>query len=361
MTSFQISPTTISSNLWGDRTSDFTIIHGDERIPVHEKVLVLWSDVFRGWFKHGMTESQTREVDLSDHPYSTDSLVTFLKLLYCKEVDINKDNVIMVYRWAHYFDLDAVMDPCTELLIPQIMLKSKELRRTFFQTVSNNNDHDLLARVRGEKSSQPLADSIQAFLLNISDQLQDSSYLFTNGRSNICFNRSSSSNSSVMDDGKVFVSMTSENKYNYIYNTQSPDSENVLHAKFIFDMIRGNMTMVFTNNLQSTAIRQPRPKKVAANPHPPSTYSAPSAPSTTSTPARRRTSLNITLCSFGYPDSTREGYMACSEGDIIAIDIVPGELTVTNQRTKQKETQSWTSSKTASFTLNGRVVLRILD
>ncbi|KAL0207929.1 hypothetical protein P9112_010516 [Eukaryota sp. TZLM1-RC] len=250
------------------------------------------------------------------------------------------------------------MNLCRDM-IREMLLKSKDLRRTFFQTVFDNDDHDLLVCVRGQGSSQPLAENLLTFLLDLSDQLQ---YPSTSSsiQPNICFGSSNnSSNNCVMGNGKVFVSMSNDNKNGLI--NDSGQSENLSRAKFVFDMVRGKMTMAFIKNSQPT-YQQPSAFGQSSS----FGYSTPpfgiaQKSTTTTAPTSTTKPPSITLCSIEYADLEKEGYIPCSEGDIIAIDIVSGELTVTNQRTEQKKTQSWTSSKTVSFTLNGRAVLRILD
>ncbi|KAL0207906.1 hypothetical protein P9112_010493 [Eukaryota sp. TZLM1-RC] len=329
---FRISRCAPISDLWANDSFDFTIIHGEERIPVHERVLVIWSKVFRGWFQHSVKESDKREADLSEHSYSTDSLLTFLKLLYCQQVVLDDDNVLMVYRWAHYFNVDVVMDKCVAMM-KQLWVKSAEWGRAFIQTVIENDDHDLIVAVHKKEPSQRLADTLPALLLDLTDEIQ---------YPHVAVKFVGSTDDHVMDDGKFYVKMSKH----CIYGSIKPAWRcfGIVQFKFCIDMMQGNVALRFTENQPPQPLQKSFSLFGTGRSH-----SFPDACET-----------DITLVSLQHPDFNQDNSIISDEKDIIAVKVVFYQLTISNVRTKQTETRFRTESGILDFCLIGCTVLRLL-
>ncbi|KAL0207921.1 hypothetical protein P9112_010508 [Eukaryota sp. TZLM1-RC] len=319
---FRISRCAPISDLWGNDSSDFTIIHGDERIPVHERVLVIWSEVFRGWFKHSVEESDKREGDLSEHRYSTDSLVTFLKLLYCQQVVLDEDNVLMVYRWVHYFNVDVVMNKCVAMM-KKLLVNSAEWRRAFIQTVIENDDHDLVRPT----------DSVIALLLDLTDEIHHPppTVKFVSYEGDYTFN-----------EGNVYVNMAEHCTFGAV---ASHKMHCILRFQFCIEMMQGNVALRFTEDgPQSLYSGRMLHSGVQCS------YSFPNAVET-----------DITIFSPQHPDFNEDNSILCDEKDIIDVNVASDQLTISNVRTKQTETRFRTESGTLDFCLIGSTVLRLLD
>ncbi|KAL0214164.1 hypothetical protein P9112_006348 [Eukaryota sp. TZLM1-RC] len=145
-TKVSLPSTKLTSELFNDKkTSDFVIQHGESQFHVHQWILSFYSPVFRRWFTTGMKEQESRKVDLSDHHLEAESLTSFLKLLYCFELNLSPEKIYPVYAWGHYFDVQDVTSHCIRLMKRQ--LDNPALKDRLLDILAEHEDKELMQQL----------------------------------------------------------------------------------------------------------------------------------------------------------------------------------------------------------------------
>ncbi|KAL0214165.1 hypothetical protein P9112_006349 [Eukaryota sp. TZLM1-RC] len=150
-TEVSLPSTKLTSELFNDKnTSDFVIQHGETQFHVHQWILSFYSPVFRRWFTTGMKEEESGKVDLSDHHLDAESLKSFLKLLYCFELNLSPEKIYPVYAWGHYFDVQDVTSHCIRLMKQQ--LDNPALKDRLLDILAEHEDKELMQQLGADRS-----------------------------------------------------------------------------------------------------------------------------------------------------------------------------------------------------------------
>eukprot|EP00112_Aurelia_sp_Birch-Aquarium-sp1_P015676 Seg350.6 transcript_id=Seg350.6/GoldUCD/mRNA.D3Y31 product="BTB/POZ domain-containing protein 2" protein_id=Seg350.6/GoldUCD/D3Y31 len=94
--------------------SDFTLISGDVRIPVHKLILSSTSSVFYSQFYGPMAEKGV-ELDLSSYG-NADCIAEFLRYIYMDQILLNWENVFPILNLAKFYLISGLEEKCSKFL-----------------------------------------------------------------------------------------------------------------------------------------------------------------------------------------------------------------------------------------------------
>ncbi|XP_059170903.1 kelch-like protein 40b [Physella acuta] len=113
--------------LWHDKDEellDFTVKVGEREFRCHRFVLAASSQFFRGLFRSGMRETETKSVELQDISRETFELV--LKVAYtCKDV-IDDRNVFDLWHAANQLQIKYLIEECEKFVLKILSLDTFE-------------------------------------------------------------------------------------------------------------------------------------------------------------------------------------------------------------------------------------------
>eukprot|EP00112_Aurelia_sp_Birch-Aquarium-sp1_P019746 Seg4949.3 transcript_id=Seg4949.3/GoldUCD/mRNA.D3Y31 product="BTB/POZ domain-containing protein 2" protein_id=Seg4949.3/GoldUCD/D3Y31 len=104
----------IKSLYKNDSMSDFTLISGDVRIPVHKLILSSTSSVFYSQFYGPMAEKGV-ELDLSSYG-NADCIAEFLRYIYMDQILLNWENVFPILNLAKFYLISGLEEKCSKFL-----------------------------------------------------------------------------------------------------------------------------------------------------------------------------------------------------------------------------------------------------
>ncbi len=121
-------PASLSSKLNSQRKEgkhcDVTLIHGNQRFPVHTAVLCAASDYFSSLLDGSFSEGQQKEINVTMSFPNAEALETVFHYMYTGELDIHENNFEALLESVHFVMLEPAVKLIAEYLADSLVLEN---------------------------------------------------------------------------------------------------------------------------------------------------------------------------------------------------------------------------------------------
>ncbi len=121
-------PASLSQKLNSQRKEgkhcDVTLIHGNQRFPVHTAVLCAASDYFSSLLDGSFSEGQQKDINVTLSFPNAEALETILHYMYTGELDIHENNIEALLESVHFVMLEPAVKLIAEYLADSLVLEN---------------------------------------------------------------------------------------------------------------------------------------------------------------------------------------------------------------------------------------------